>query len=58
MDRICEVTRKPLGEDGYVIHDGEMYLSTEDLARAFCLGLGLSLEEAFNQDIIYWTEFE
>jgi hypothetical protein len=56
--RICAITNKNLLDEGYVINDGELYLASEPLARAYCLGLGLTLEQAYDEEIIYWTEFE
>jgi hypothetical protein len=56
--RICAITHKTLLDEGYVINNGELYLASEPLARAYCLGLGLTLEQAYDEEIIYWTEFE
>jgi len=56
--RKCSVTGEGMNQ-GYVLHNGEMYFSTEELAEIHLQILGYtSFEEAFNQDVIYWTDWD
>lgn len=55
--RICSITKKKM-YDGWVAHDGDMYFSNKDDAVKWCLECGYeSLDEAYDDDAIYWTQF-
>lgn len=56
--RHCTATGKEMIA-GWVVNDGEEYYSTEELALKKCKELGYkSIEEAYEDDVCYWTEWE
>ena len=56
--RTCTATGNGMNS-GYVINDGEEHYSTEELALSRVKELGYeSLEDAFDDDACYWTEWE
>lgn len=45
--------------EGWVVNDGELYFKYENDAKAWCITNGyVDLETAFEDDVIYWTEWE
>ena len=56
--RKCSVTGEGINQ-GYVLHDGEMYFSTDELAQTHMQILGYrSVKEAYEAGEIYWTVWE
>jgi hypothetical protein len=56
--RICSVTGEEMTE-GYVWDDGEAYFKHEHDALSHCIACGYdSIEEAWDDNVIYWTEFK
>jgi hypothetical protein len=56
--RKCDVTGKGMNE-GWVVGDGEMYFANEEDAIKWCTDNGYaSMDEAYEDDAIYYTEWE
>lgn len=56
--RICSVTGEEMIE-GWVVNDGELYFKYEKDAVAWCISNGYKdLQEGFDSDVIYWTEWD
>ena len=56
--RQCSITGEGMN-DGWVINDGEMYLKYENDVFLWAKENGCdTLEEAFDDDVIYYTEWE
>ena len=56
--RICSVTGEEMTE-GWVAGDGEEYFKYEKDALAWCKNNGYeTLQEGFDDEAIYWTEWE
>jgi len=56
--RVCDITGEPMTE-GWVANDGEMYFKYEKDALAWCIENGYeSIEDAYENEAIYWTEWE
>lgn len=56
--RTCSVTDEEMTE-GWVVNDGELYFKYEKDAINWCTENGYSgLQEAYDDDVIYWTEWE
>ena len=56
--KVCSITGETMTE-GWVANDGEMYFKYEPDAIAWCLENGYdSIDDAFECEAIYWTEWE
>ncbi len=56
--RKCDITNQGMNE-GWCFGDGEQYAATEEAAVKIALSLGyLSLQDAYDDDAVYWTEWE
>jgi hypothetical protein len=56
--RICSVTNEEMSE-GWCVNDGEMYFKYEKDAVKWSTDNGYeSLQDAYDNDVIYWTEWE
>lgn len=56
--RKCDATGQGMNE-GWVVGDGEQYFKYEDDAKKWAVSAGYAnLDEAFDDDAIYWTEWE
>jgi hypothetical protein len=56
--RICSVTNELMTE-GWCVNDGEMYFKYEKDAIQWCKDNEYEgLDDAYNDDVIYWTEWE
>ena len=56
--RKCSITGKGMNE-GWIILDGEMYIADEENALEQVKKVGYdSLEEAFDDEYCYWTEWD
>lgn len=57
--RRCDITGEGMSE-GFVLWDGDFYSSTEDGAIRLLRSHGFegTIEEAYEADICYWTEWE
>ena len=56
--RKCDKTHEGMN-DGWVVNDGEMYLKYENDVFLWAKQNGYdTLEEAFNDDVIYYTEWD
>ena len=56
--RICSYTNEPMNE-GWVVNDGEEYIKHEDIAIKAVNDMGYkSINEAYKDNAIYWTEWE
>lgn len=56
--RRCDITGRGMNE-GYVFGDGEMYASDKESALVIAKRYGYdSLEEAYEDDAYYYTEWE
>jgi hypothetical protein len=56
--RRCDVSNEGMNE-GWVIGDGVMYIKSETEAEKWAIENGYaSIEDALDEDAIYWTEWE
>lgn len=56
--RKCDITGQGMNE-GWCFGDGEQYAATEDAALKIAKSLGYeSLQEAYEDDVCYYTEWE
>lgn len=56
--RTCDKTGEGMNE-GFVFGDGEMYFKYEADALEYAISIGYeSLEEAYEDEAYYWTEWE
>ena len=56
--RVCDVTNEGMNE-GWVFGDGEGYFKYEKDALEWAIANGYAdLDEAYEDDAIYWTEWE
>ena len=56
--RKCDVTGEGMNE-GYCINDGEMYIKNKSEMLKHIESVGYkTLDEAFNDEYYYWTEWE
>ena len=56
--KYCDITGETMTE-GWVANDGEMYFKYEKDALAWCIENGYeSIEDAYENEAIYWTEWE
>jgi hypothetical protein len=56
--RICSITGEQMVE-GWVANDGEHYFKYEKDALAWCISQEYEdIQSAYNDDVIYWTEWE
>jgi hypothetical protein len=56
--RTCSVTGIGMNE-GYCYNDGEAYYSTKEIAEQAMIEKGfIDIEDAYNQDVIYWTVWD
>ena len=45
--------------EGWVVNDGELYFKYEKDALAWCIANEYEdIQSAYNDDVIYWTEWE
>jgi hypothetical protein len=55
--RKCDVTGEGMNE-GWVAYDGEMYFANEGDALKWCVERGYKdIDEAYEDDVIYWTDW-
>lgn len=55
--RKCSITGEGMNE-GWVVDGGEMYFSKEEDALKWCIEHGYeSIEDAYEDDVIYWTDW-
>ena len=56
--RQCDLTNELMNE-GWVIGDGDIYIKYEDDALKIAIEMGYeSIDEAYEDDAMYWTEWE
>ena len=56
--RICSITNEEMREV-WVVNDGELYFKYEKDALAWCIANEYEdIQSAYNDDVIYWTEWE
>ena len=56
--RRCDVTGEGMNE-GYVVGDGDFYIKYETDAEKWCKEAEyVSIEDAFDEEAIYWTEWD
>jgi hypothetical protein len=56
--RRCDVSNEGMNE-GWVIGDGVMYIKSETEAEKWAIENGYAnIEDALDEDAIYWTEWE
>lgn len=55
--RKCDITGGGMNE-GWVGYNGEVYFSKEEDALQWCIKQGYKdIEEAYEDDVIYWTDW-